>query len=77
MNKILTGLLGLLLIAPAFAADAPAPTAPSYDAAMAQRLVATDPVIISGEMVAEYHHWYASAAVMLLPDLHKKLQPPE
>ena len=44
----------------------------SIDAAKA--LTATDPVIVNGEMVAEYHSWYGSAAVMLLPDLHKKLQ---
>ena len=42
----------------------------------AKALAATDPVIVNGEMVAEYHAWYASAATMLIPELHEKLQPP-
>lgn len=39
----------------------------------AKALVATDPVIIQGEMVADYHRWYGSAATMLIGDLHAKL----
>ncbi|MCC6329636.1 MAG: hypothetical protein IT174_14060 [Acidobacteria bacterium] len=39
----------------------------------AKKLVATDPVIIKGEMVAEYHKWYGSAAVMLINELHEKM----
>ena len=39
----------------------------------ARALVATDPVIIQGEMVAEYHAWYGSAATVLLPGLHENL----
>jgi hypothetical protein len=39
----------------------------------AKRLVATDPVIVKGEMVAEYHAFYGSAALMLLPAAHEKL----
>ena len=42
----------------------------------ARALTATDPVIVNGEMIAEYHPWYGSAAVMLIPDLHKQLEPP-
>ena len=42
----------------------------------AKVLVATDPVIIHGEMVAEYHPWYGSAATMLLPEWHERLVPP-
>lgn len=42
----------------------------------ARALTATDPVIVNGEMVAEYHAWYGSAATMLLPELHKTLAPP-
>jgi uncharacterized protein YciI len=42
----------------------------------AKALTATDPVIASGEMVADYHAWYGSAATMLIPELHAKLQPP-
>ncbi len=43
------------------------------DIAQAQALVATDPVIIKGEMVAEYHRWYGSAANMLIGELHDKV----
>jgi len=43
----------------------------------AKALTATDPVIVSGEMVAEYHRWYGSAAAMLLPVWHEKLVPPK
>jgi uncharacterized protein YciI len=43
------------------------------DVEEAKQLVATDPVIMKGEMVAEYHNWYGSAATMLVPDAHKKL----
>lgn len=37
--------------------------------------VATDPVIMKGEMIAEYHKYYGSAALVLLNDLHEKLVP--
>jgi len=39
----------------------------------AQKIVATDPVIVKGEMIAEYHKHYGSAALMLINDLHKKV----
>ena len=39
----------------------------------AKKYVATDPVIINGEMVAEYHKYYGSAALMLVNDAHKKV----
>ena len=42
----------------------------------AKAFTETDPVIVNGEMVAEYHAWYGSAATMLIPELHEKLQPP-
>jgi uncharacterized protein YciI len=41
----------------------------------ARQLVATDPVIVNGEMVAEYHRWYGSAAVMIVPEVHDKVAP--
>jgi uncharacterized protein YciI len=40
----------------------------------AKALVATDPVIVNGEMVAEYHKYYGSAALMAVPDIHSKLE---
>ena len=41
----------------------------------ARQLVATDPVIERGEMVAEYHKYYGTAALMLVYDMHKRLVP--
>jgi uncharacterized protein YciI len=46
------------------------------DVAAAKALTDTDPVVASGEMVAEFHPWYGSAAAMLLPEMHRRLQPP-
>ena len=43
------------------------------DIDQARALVATDPVIASGEMVAEYHRWYGSAATLLVAGLHETL----
>ena len=43
----------------------------------ARALTQSDPVIRNGEMVAEYHPWYGSAATMLLPALHERLVAPE
>ena len=40
----------------------------------AKKHVATDPVIIQGEMIAEYHKWYGSAGVMLVNATHEKVQ---
>lgn len=39
----------------------------------AKKLVATDPVVIEGEMVAEYHTFYGSAALMLVSRTHGKI----
>ena len=41
----------------------------------AEQLVATDPVIKNGEMVAEYHSLYASAALMAINGIHQKIAP--
>lgn len=43
----------------------------------ARRITASDPVIVSGEMVAEYHAWYGSAGVMMVPGVHERLQAPK
>ncbi len=40
----------------------------------AKKLVETDPVIKEGEMVAEYHTYYGSAALMQVNDIHRKVQ---
>ncbi len=39
----------------------------------AKQLAATDPVLMQGEMVAEYHRYHGSAALMLVPDAHERL----
>jgi uncharacterized protein YciI len=39
----------------------------------ARAMVADDPVIVEGEMVAEYRTFYGSAALMLLRDAHDKV----
>jgi len=39
----------------------------------ARALVATDPVIANGEMVAEYHKLYGSAALMQVGDIHQRI----
>jgi len=39
----------------------------------AKRYVATDPVIVKGEMTAEYHKYYGSAALMLVREAHDKV----
>jgi uncharacterized protein YciI len=44
------------------------------DIEVAKTYVATDPVIVNGEMVAEYHKLYGSAALMMVNDVHNKIQ---
>lgn len=40
----------------------------------AKVLTETDPVIKEGEMIAEYHTYYGSAALMQVNDTHRKVQ---
>lgn len=42
----------------------------------ARQLASTDPVLVKGEMVAEYHRYHGSAALMLVRELHDKLAKP-
>ncbi|HEU4589587.1 MAG TPA: YciI family protein [Steroidobacteraceae bacterium] len=42
----------------------------------AKQLTATDPVIASGEMVAEYHQYYGSAALMQVNEIHHRIMKP-
>lgn len=39
----------------------------------ARQLAATDPVLAQGEMVAEFHRYYGSAALMLVREAHEKI----
>jgi uncharacterized protein YciI len=43
------------------------------DIEAAKKYVATDPVIMRGEMTAEYHDFYGSAALMLVNEAHKRI----
>jgi uncharacterized protein YciI len=43
------------------------------DIEQVKSLVATDPVIAKGEMVAEYHKHYGSAALMLVREAHDRI----
>ena len=47
------------------------------DIEAARQLTATDPVIVNGEMVAEYHKYFGSASLMLINEWHKKITKPE
>lgn len=44
------------------------------DIETAKTYVDTDPVIVNGEMVAEYHKLFGSAALMMVNDVHNKIQ---
>lgn len=43
------------------------------DIATAKTYVSTDPVIINGEMVAEYHKFYGSAGLMMMNEISRKI----
>jgi uncharacterized protein YciI len=40
----------------------------------AKKIAETDPVLVKGEMVAEYRKYYGSAALMMVRELHEKVQ---
>jgi len=44
--------------------------------AEAEALTKTDPAIQAGSLVMELHPWYGSAAVMMINEVHAKLQKP-
>ena len=44
------------------------------DIEAAKTWVGTDPVIVNGEMVAEYHKFYGSAALMAVNDMHSRIE---
>lgn len=43
------------------------------DIEQARSYVETDPVIVNGEMVAEYHKFFSSAGLMMVNDVHNKI----
>lgn len=40
----------------------------------ARKLTETDPAIQAGSLIMELKPWYGSAAIMIVPDVHKKLE---
>lgn len=44
------------------------------DIELAKSYVATDPVIVNGEMVADYHKFYGSAGLMMVTEVHNKIR---
>lgn len=42
----------------------------------ARSLAETDPVLVNGEMVAEYREWYGTAVLGLVPEWHERVVPP-
>src|SRR3954468_1736074 len=45
--------------------------------AEAQALTRTDPAIQAGQLVMELHPWYGSAALMMVNEIHVKIEKPE
>lgn len=45
----------------------------SADIEETKQMVATDPVVMKGEMIPEFHKYYGPAALMLMRDLYGKL----
>lgn len=45
------------------------------DIESARRHVASDPVVMKGEMVPEFHKFYGSAGLMLVNEVHRRLMP--
>jgi uncharacterized protein len=44
--------------------------------AEAETLTRTDPAILAGQLVMELHPWYGSAALMMVNEVHSKIQKP-
>jgi uncharacterized protein YciI len=45
--------------------------------AEAEALTRTDPAIQAGQLVMELHPWYGSAALMMVNEVHSKIQKPK
>lgn len=43
----------------------------------AQKLAETDPAVKAGVFVVEYTPWYSSAALMAVPEIHKRITKPK
>ena len=71
---------GKLIMAGPFMDDQPLRGIYVFDVATmeeARQLTASDPAVKAGTLVMELHPWYGSAALMEIPNLHKKIQKKE
>jgi uncharacterized protein len=68
---------GKLVLAGPFADDGPLRGIYIFDVATvaeAEALTKTDPAIQAGSLVMELHPWYGSAALMMVNDVHGKIE---
>lgn len=75
INRLATE--GKLVIAGPFADNGPLRGIYVFDVATvaeAEALTRTDPAIRAGSLVMELHPWYGSAALMMVTDLHKRIE---
>ena len=71
---------GKLVLAGPFADDGPLRGIYIFDVATvaeAEALTKTDPAIQAGQLVMELHPWYGSAALMMVNEVHAKIQKPQ
>ena len=71
---------GKLVLAGPFADDGPLRGIYVFDVATvaeAEALTKTDPAIQAGQLVMELHPWYGSAALMMVNEVHAKIQKPQ
>jgi uncharacterized protein YciI len=75
INRLATE--GKLVLAGPFADDGPLRGIYIFDVrtvAEAEALTKTDPAIQAGSLVMELHPWYGSAALMMVNDVHTKIE---
>jgi uncharacterized protein YciI len=68
---------GKLVLAGPFADDGDLRGIYVFDVATvaeAEALTKTDPAIQAGQLVMELHPWYATAALMTIPELHSRIE---
>ena len=71
---------GKLVLAGPFADDGPLRGIYIFDVATvaeAEALTKTDPAIQAGQLVMELHPWYGTAALMMVNEVHAKIQKPQ
>lgn len=69
LRVLLITLIAMIPASKLAADDDSQPGQAGYDA----ELAASDPAIEAGRLMAEYHPWYASAALMQLGKVHERI----